>query len=298
LALAQGRADYILIIDADDFLILSPDFKLPPLTLDCYFIQISHGGSVYTRPQLVKSSLDWTWTGALHEYIHSSQARSSTILSGVTMKYGGDGARSRDPSKYRRDAELLEAALKDDLDNSRTVFYLAQSYRDAGDYRSALKYYEKRATMGGAEQEVFTAMLQIALMQELLQEPATKWINSYYKAYLYRSRRAEPLYYLANYYRRVGDHLGSYLAARQGLHIQPPDDGLFVERWIYEYGLLFEYAMAADSLGRYQEAQAAYMRLLSVSQIPDPLRELVQMHLRATSDQLALERDKLAKKAA
>jgi hypothetical protein len=45
-----------------------------------------------------------------------------------------DGARSSDPHKFRRDALVLEQALLG-AENSRYVFYLAQSYRDALTWR-------------------------------------------------------------------------------------------------------------------------------------------------------------------
>ncbi len=38
--------------------------------------------------------------------------------------------------KYLKDALVLEEAVKEEPNNSRYVFYLAQSYRDYGDYKN------------------------------------------------------------------------------------------------------------------------------------------------------------------
>ena len=39
------------------------------------------------------------------------------------------GARNRDPRRYARDAEILQAEVDRNPDDARSVFYLAQSYR-------------------------------------------------------------------------------------------------------------------------------------------------------------------------
>ena len=54
--LADGKADYMLVIDADDELKGSPDFK--GLTLDYYTMRIGTNFS-HWRQQLFKSGLNW-----------------------------------------------------------------------------------------------------------------------------------------------------------------------------------------------------------------------------------------------
>jgi glycosyltransferase involved in cell wall biosynthesis len=289
LDLARNKADYILIIDADDDLVYSPTFKLPKLALDTYHIKISHGGMVYSRPQLIKASLPWKWVGVLHEYLDCPNQQNVALLEGVTMRYGGDGARSRDPAKFRKDAEVLEAALKEEPYNSRYMFYLAQSYRDGGVYDKALEWYQKRVLMGGWDQEVFYSMMQVARLQQALKMDAGTWVDSYYQAYLYRPSRIEPLYDLVRHHRLKGDYFAGYLLAKQGLTTSVPSDVLFVEKWIYDWGLLLEYSICAAWIGQYQEAQAASHLIIANRSIPDNVRECVQGNMQWVSSKVAQE---------
>ena len=52
-----------------------------------------------------------------------------------------------------------------------------------------------------------------------------------------------------------------------------PDDTLFVHRWVYEWGLLFEYSIAAYWTGHHRAALDACDRLLAMSSLPVAYRE-------------------------
>ena len=64
--------------------------------------------------------------------------------------------------KFERDIRLLLEGLKQEPENHRYWFYLAQSYRDAGRTAKAAKAYAKRAEMGGWDEEAWNARLQEA----------------------------------------------------------------------------------------------------------------------------------------
>ena len=84
-----------------------------------------------------------------------------TLIAPTRTLIVGGGGRSQVPEseKYARDANTLEQALLQEPGNARYAFYLAQSYRDAGQLEKALAAYERRATMGGFEQEVYISLL-------------------------------------------------------------------------------------------------------------------------------------------
>lgn len=278
LQLAKGKGEYVLFIDADETLQYEKDFKCPPLTKDFYFITTEYGGTNYHRVQLIRNALDWKWIGVLHEAVDCSNAASSDVLKGVINFVRSDGDRSQDPKKYHKDAELLEAALKEEPHNSRYAFYLAQSYKDAGEYEKAIEKYKNRIAMGGWDQELFWSQLQIGLLQELSNQEREEIIKSYTNAYLLRPSRAEPLYRLASYYRRTGNYLEGYQVALEGLKIPLSQDSLFVERWIYDYGLLLEFSICAYWLERYPEALLA-SNLIMTKEIPQNFRDCVKNNL-------------------
>ena len=51
---------------------------------------------------------------------------------------------------------FVKRALEEDPENARHVFYLAQSYRDVGNLAQAMEWYEKRANLGGWDEEKIT----------------------------------------------------------------------------------------------------------------------------------------------
>ena len=76
LQLARGRAEYVLVIDADEELVQDPDFELPRLTADAYTAEVFYSGCTYLRRQLVRTALAWRYEGVLHEYITCEAALS------------------------------------------------------------------------------------------------------------------------------------------------------------------------------------------------------------------------------
>lgn len=287
LKLAKGKADYVLFIDADEVYSYDPDFKLPAnLDKDFYYVVTDYNGNTYCRIQLINNSLDWAWHGVLHECVEAPNIKSCGILAGVRDVVHTDGFRSTDPQKYKKDAQILEEALKDDPNNTRNIFYLAQSYRDAGDYEPALKNYEKRLSLGGWDQEMFWAMFQKAILQEQLKYPYQEVIEGYYKAFHYRPTRAEPLYRLSAYYRQNHNFPAAYLTSSIGLKVPLPHDILFIENWVYDFGLLFEFSISAFYVGKFEEAQLANQKLLAHPKLPAVVRQEVERNMSIINSKL------------
>jgi glycosyltransferase involved in cell wall biosynthesis len=297
LNLAKGKRSYLLFMDADDYLVCEPDFKLPYLDKDLYFVMANHpSGTKYGRLHFVNNCKEWVWEGVLHEALMakpSNEWRSSATLEKVNNTCTADGARSNDTQKYQKDAVTLENALKEDPNNTRYVFYLAQSYRDAGNGDLALKNYEKRAAMAGWDQENFIALLEAAKLQEQLKYPSEDVIKGYERAYQYRPSRAEPVYYLANYLRSLKKYDEAYRWAKIGAAIPYSKDILFVEAWIYDYGMLLELSVSAYWTDRYKECQEISHEILKKSTLSSSIRTIVENNLKFANEKLA-ENEKLA----
>lgn len=280
LELARPSADYLLIMDADDILSYEPGYQRPlQFNKDAYYTHINYSGTCYDRMQLINTKVPFQWIGVVHEVLYCEEAKDCDYLKGVTMVIIGGGGRSRDPHKFLKDAQLLEADLLIDPNNSRTMFYLAQSYRDANLLTEALDRYEKRVAMGGWNEEVFWSLYQIALIQERLKFPINTIIASYYKAFDYRPIRAEPLYRIASLHRRTGHSQHGLFISNLALKIQQPKDLIFVESWLYDYGLLFEYSLCAALSGLPQEAFNASLKILSLPDLPADMRKDVENNI-------------------
>jgi len=143
--LARGKADYHPLLDADMTLIVHGECR-HKLTADAYLIR--HEGDLdYWVERLVSDRHAWRYVGATHEYLYSETAETKGKLPELSIRHHCDG--SARPVKYQRDIELLKTELEREPDNARSVFYLAQSYRDLGHLPQAMEWYERRAP-GGA----------------------------------------------------------------------------------------------------------------------------------------------------
>jgi glycosyltransferase involved in cell wall biosynthesis len=286
LELAKGKGDYTLFIDADETLVFDKDFKIPDLDKDFYHIMTLFGGTKYARVQLVKDSLNWKWAGVLHEAVDCADAKTNEILIGVHNHVYTDGARSQDPDKYKKDVKILQEALKAEPNNARYAFYLAQSYKDSGDLDNALKYYTKRTEMGGWVEEIFYSLTQIGVLQRALDKPAELISATLTKAYHYRPTRVEPLYYLAEYYRMQENYAQGYLIASIAARIPVTKDLLFIQKWMYDWGISLELSICAYWIGKYEESLQISHRILANPNIPQNVRECVERNVGCTNSKL------------
>ncbi len=265
LELARGSADYLLLLDADHT--LRVDRELPELVADAYLLR--HDGDLdYAVPRLVRGDRRWRYEGSTHEYLAADDAFETRLLEGVVVEHHADGGRRAE--KFERDRRLLEQDVARRPDDARAVFYLAQTLRDLGEHERAIELYRRRVELGGWEEEVFYAALQIGVL--LAEQGAAEAVGELLAAWSLRPSRAEPLHELARFCRGRGWHEAAYLFASRGLEIPYPDDTLFVHRDPYEWGLLLELSIAAHSTGRPDEALRAGERLLTGDGLPPRLR--------------------------
>ena len=283
---AKGKADYVFIIDADEMLTFEEGFEKPIMDKDYYYIMTKFGGTEYARVQLIKNSLNWKWIGVVHETVNCPEAKTSETLKKINNVVFTDGASHSDPLKYTKHALIFEKELEKDPTHTRNAFYLAQSWRDAGEKEKAIEAYKRRIELGGWPEEVFWSKLQIAHMQKQLDLPPETFLASYYDAYHYRPTRPEPLYYIANYYRLNGNYAEGYLISKVGLSIPPTKDILFVEKWVEDYGMQLENSICAYWSGKYEKCQSVSKKILEKNNIPQSIRDCVERNLSFTRTKL------------
>jgi glycosyltransferase involved in cell wall biosynthesis len=275
LKLAGGAADYLLFIDADELLAGAPELRRTTLVADAYHLRCEDAGTSYARCALVAARLPWRWQGVVHEFLVCDRTFTIDTLAAPRIVVSHDGARSRDASTYLRDAALLEESVRGDPDNTRNVFYLAQSYRDAGDLERSRDWYARRAAMGGWDEEVWFALYQIALLEERIGCDAAVVSASYLRAFQYRPMRAEPLVQLARYHRLRGEHALAFVYAGHAATVPRPPDLLFVDEAVYAWRALDELSISAFYVGRHADGRAAVSTLLGDLRIPPAERSRI-----------------------
>jgi FkbM family methyltransferase len=291
LTLARPHGDYTLIIDADDALMLPQGYRLPSLTADSYTFDIHDTNIRYQRSQMVRNTLEWHYRGVLHEFLTCDGAQPSGHLP-IIMRRNHDGARRRDPQTYRKDAAILETALGTETDPfliARYSFYLAQSYRDSGEKEKAVAAYLRRAELGYWDQEVFCSLYKAAEIKEELGHDKEEIVALYLRASAVAPNRAEALHGASRLYRHADRFREGCDVAKRGLALTAPVDGLFVETWIYDYGLLDEFAVNAYWAGDYRASLDTSTLLLARGKLPDSQRDRIDANARFALAKLASE---------
>jgi glycosyltransferase involved in cell wall biosynthesis len=287
--LAKGKGDYILFMDADDILEFEPNFEMPHLDADQYNMWRGTAGFSYLKPQVVRGDLPWKWVGVTHEYLDCGKPYATELLEGIHYTSIDDGATRHDPEKYWKNVRLLEAGLKKEPKNERYAFYLAESYRDAGEKAKALEWYQKRIDMGGWAEEVFCSKLQIGHMLKALGLSDAIVTEAYKEAYLYRPHRVEGTYYLAEMYSEQGDYKKAYELIKVRNWIPNPDekDALFNETWVETYGLSFLCSICSYYVGEYEESLQLCNQLAEMDGVPESWRERAKENRKFSSDKLS-----------
>jgi glycosyltransferase involved in cell wall biosynthesis len=293
--LRQNKSiDYAFMLDADDHIVFDANFDIAlfknSLSHDLYDVELRSGRASYLRPQICSNRHEFHYRGVLHEFLQEPRSRSTRgKITGFYISSTREGARSKDPEKYRKDAALLENALRTERDEflrSRYTFYLARSYEDAGDKELALKAFLRRATLGHWTEEIFMSLYSAGHLEEQLGRPVEDVIARFMRASKVAPTRAEALHAASKVCREHKRFAEGYDYARRGLAIALPSNGLFVVPWIYDYGLLDEFAVNAYWSERYEDCLEACERLLREGKIPADIRERVENNGRFAREHL------------
>ncbi len=274
LQVARDKADYLFFMDADDQFIHPEDFKFE-LTETDYYINCRLNQTHYVRRHLVRTELDWKWVGVIHEVLDCDEKLSTAVYPDGYIIASTEGARGKNPDRFKADAEILKAALITDPDNHRYQFYLAQSYRDDGNHQQALKEYQKRVEMGGWEEEVYYSLYQIGRIQSKIEIDRSIVLNSLLKAHQYRPSRIEAIHEAVTLCRRAELYQLGYELGRDALNTPLPTDLLFINHSAFSWQFKDEMSICASWLGLKDEAREMINELLKEPNIPTEDRERI-----------------------
>ena len=285
LVMARKGFQWVLFLDADEELrYQDPAFYRSLIPGTSYLLEHHNKAVRYWVLKLISiTAAEWRWEGVLHEAIHQTKGphKNAKAREPWIIYHAMEGSRSRGitkQEKYLKDAAILENLLKTDPHNARYRYYLAQSYRDAGDLKKALEHYAIRARLGGFAEEAFVAQYEKAKLSIQLGYPPEVISRECLLAYKMRSSRAEPLWLLAQYLRQLGLYRECRDCAIKGLAIPYPNDTRMLLRPVYDWLLPMEYAISSTALGQYPEAIATFHRILSKQLHPAEVKAEIEQH--------------------
>ena len=287
LELCKGRMDWAIMLDADDNLAgtVPPPSVWMNSNLDGFIMQIHHGSIIHQRVHIFRTTSNWIYEGVVHEYPRclTQEKPALGILPAETfMETRCEGARSRDPQKYLKDAAILESELEKRPNDGRTLFYLAQSYRDAGRPLEAAKYYKLHVDLSDSVAWSQEAYMSFVNLIGIVSDPAE--LMSYgWAAIELCPNRLEAQYFLMNRLRLLGHKPTQQLFALASVtkERKASRTSLFVNAAVYDWGFDDEFAVVAFATGHYNESYAASTRCAINAPVAE-MRENALRNLKVT----------------
>ena len=257
LQLSKGKCDFRWIIDADDTFVLDDPninpFYVVDKEFDSYHISYKLHSLKYFRAQIVRSDEDWVYKGVLHEYLHlEKEGQKSGQIMGCHVDADISPLKRANSveEKYAKDAEILKEALEKEPDNTRYMFYLAQSYRDSNQPQKSLEAYEGRVAAGGWPEEVYYSMYMVARLKEVTGHPVNEVVEAYSRAWEFRPERLEAVFHTIRKLREQSRWVLALAYGEAALQRVGTRDILFVEPEIWQWRLLDEFSICAFYAGR------------------------------------------------
>ena len=247
-----GMSDYVLLMDADMILEIKKFDKSILTKATTFTILQGNDSFYYQNMRIVKNNGLYKYVGVTHEYIDVPPNNSIINLekNQIFIRDLGDGGCKQD--KFERDIRLLLDGIKEEPNNVRYYFYLANSYHDSGRFGEAINVYKKRIELDGWREEVWYSYYRIGLCfrnMGKIDDAIRYWLDGFN----YYQERMEGLYEIIKHYRITSKHKLAdmiYQQARKVLDMNHNRDGyLFLHNDVYTSKIYYEYTIVAAYLG-------------------------------------------------
>ena len=255
----EPMSDYIMFVDADMELRVKPGFTFNKLVSAAYHMRQESGSLSYVNVRLVRTSAKAQYHGVTHEFM-AVEGEVGSIGDAWFVDHA-DGENRK--GKFERDIKMLKGGIEADAIAVRYMFYLAQSYRDNGQFEEALRWYAARSEAGGFPDEVwFSKYMAGVCARNAGRIP--EFLEWTMKACGANGERAEPWMELSRYCRDRGWQEMCFMFAERASKCRT-SSGLFVDMAAHSYVPLMEMSIAGYYAGpeyRTKAAKAAFRMLV------------------------------------
>lgn len=267
LELAGEATEFVMWLDADDELVNGPALvsflererahRGPDR--EAYYLRVEMGVR-FDSPRVARARAGWRFRGAVHEVlVHPDRPPPARRVPDVTLRHlPGADSEARSRARWERDLGLLEQAVARDPGDTRSAFYLAQTYFWLTRHEQAEPAFRRRIAMGGWAEEVYESRMALARIALAQDRPWSEVLERYLDAHAGAPHRAEPLHAIALHHDGLGQHALTFLYARRGLELPLPiEDSLFVDEEVYTWKLADLAASSGYWLGELAVGEAA-----------------------------------------
>ncbi len=277
------------MLDADDSIEgepLTDEFweTLNP-SINAFRVILKHGVITHNRVQIFSNKYKWRYDGAVHEWPACSEKEEFAILPSTIWQVARcEGARSLDPLKYVRDALALKAELITKPDDPRTLFYMAQSYRDAGLINESIEAYKRRVQVEGWAQEKYISYVNLIKMLPNMEDK----LKYGWKALEIDATRLEAPYYVLHGARVLNKFSEeAYAMGAMVTNRTYNQSYLFPEPGIYDWAFDDELGIISYWKGHYKTAFVSSARALLKA--PEHHKERIEANIKFSKEKLGMK---------
>lgn len=264
---------YVLKGEVREFLsIVRSDF-----VTDCFSVSVEDVDTLYnscriTRPykptpsgEMVKLNL--RYVNIIHEIIETDGKVNVAIpyknfsISDVSSPYMENRTRER----KRQDIKLLEQVLEENPYDTRSYYYIADSYILLKEYDKALKYFKIRADKRyeGYSAEVQDSLYYIAVISNIFM--GVEWEKChemYLDCYNFDPRRPDSLYLIGKHYIDDGKENVGLLYLEKAFELGVPETTMSMRKNMYGYHIPYELISPCYNLHRYELGEKCCRKLV------------------------------------
>ena len=291
------ESEYIVFLDADEVFITNPDDNKSYLSTEdaarlynelenekiasIFYIDTLYGNLRYQRWQICRNNQLYVWKQPVHEYLEGTVNSDNKRIEWVYNLARKEGNSSKNPNRYEKDAEMFLDFLKENPEESRAMFYLAQTYESVSQDK-AIEWYKKRIELKhGWDQEKYMSCLRLGRIVNNMEDKIKYWMLGTTVC----PDRLECYYELMMHFYNKDDHckafgFGSMAPTSRGYNAS----FLFVENNIYDYNFDFNFAVSCYYSKNYLKGIEANKR--ARAKAPENIKNLITNNLKFFDDKV------------
>jgi tetratricopeptide (TPR) repeat protein len=281
-------ADYVLLLKARHEVVVEPGYNIEGLksTLNrtVYRILVKSNSTVRPEPLLLNSSYQFYFRGEFEPILdcHDTVEAIGSI-DGLHVRNDDASPRRRNvPSKLSANITTLEGLARATNDSKLRHHYAslaARGHIEAGRFAQALEWHEQLSHYAQTEDDICEALLEMGHCARMLQQPSSRILDLYMRAYDANPLRAEPLYYAARALRESNRSPLAYVFAKAAVETKRPAIRTSLNVDVYEWRALFELSIVAFYVDEYNEGVRACRSVLAHPLVPETERALTKTNL-------------------
>jgi len=191
----------------------------------------------YSSNRIIKPERKLKYVYTIHEIIQSNKNILIPIENAYIVDYSSEYMKERTTQRKLKDLADLETEYKNNPDDPRSLYYIAETYMYLEDWKNAYKYYELRSKKSGYREEIFDSLYKMAVISER-DNPWGFSHQLYLDAFSFSPHRSESLFMIGKHYSEANNPDLAYLYLKRAYEIgYPKHENMNLKIYMHEFNV-------------------------------------------------------------